>query len=229
MKRRFENFYKVNDYIKAIDEAYEEDTLDIEDIEAIQKKLDELSDEYQEDEKLGSKRYLLYQLQAMLYIAQNELELADGFLEDAESTKGDSDFSSVIIDDHLRGRIYYPDDEDIDRQENPNRLNRRSYIVGVLLGYMAMFIGVFLDILLFAIVGFDVFLLTLLGAIIGSVYIIRVAIRRLHDMDRSGWEVLIALIPIFGLVIGVLLLFQKGTEGQNKYGEPVEGIKIFWD
>jgi uncharacterized membrane protein YhaH (DUF805 family) len=44
-----------------------------------------------------------------------------------------------------------------------------------------------------------------------------VTIRRLHDTDRSGWNILIGLIPLIG---GLLLLFYctKGTAGPNRFG-----------
>ncbi|ARJ64939.1 hypothetical protein WV31_04245 [Magnetospirillum sp. ME-1] len=45
-----------------------------------------------------------------------------------------------------------------------------------------------------------------------------VSVRRLHDLDKSGWWVLIILIPLIG---GLILLFwacKRGTEGQNMYG-----------
>ena len=46
---------------------------------------------------------------------------------------------------------------------------------------------------------------------------IAVAVRRLHDTDRSGWWFLLAFT-----VIGILLLFywyvQPGTQGMNRYG-----------
>lgn len=44
-----------------------------------------------------------------------------------------------------------------------------------------------------------------------------VAVRRLHDTDRSGWWVLLALIPLLSLVLIVFFIF-KGTEGENQYG-----------
>ncbi len=51
---------------------------------------------------------------------------------------------------------------------------------------------------------------------------IAVGVRRLHDLDKSGWWLLIALVPIIG---GLLLLYwfvQRGTVGQNQYGpDPV--------
>lgn len=47
---------------------------------------------------------------------------------------------------------------------------------------------------------------------------IAVSIRRLHDTGRSGWWLLIVLLPIVGAV--VLLMFMAGDSkpGDNKYG-----------
>ena len=45
-----------------------------------------------------------------------------------------------------------------------------------------------------------------------------VSIRRLHDLNRSGWWLLIALIPLIGSLILLYFLVQKGTDGPNQYG-----------
>jgi uncharacterized membrane protein YhaH (DUF805 family) len=50
-----------------------------------------------------------------------------------------------------------------------------------------------------------------------------VSVRRLHDIERSGWYVLLCLIPIVGLIILIYWMCQPGTSGQNRFGEdPVE-------
>lgn len=46
---------------------------------------------------------------------------------------------------------------------------------------------------------------------------IAVTVRRLHDTDRSGWWVLVALIPLVGLVLLVFMI-QEGTSEDNQYG-----------
>ena len=54
---------------------------------------------------------------------------------------------------------------------------------------------------------------------------IAVAIRRLHDTDKSGWWLLIALIPFGGLVL-LFFYIQEGTPGPNRFGsgpEPAAG------
>jgi uncharacterized membrane protein YhaH (DUF805 family) len=47
---------------------------------------------------------------------------------------------------------------------------------------------------------------------------IAVAIRRLHDTDKSGWFLLLALIPIVGFIILIVFYAMEGTPGPNKYG-----------
>jgi uncharacterized membrane protein YhaH (DUF805 family) len=51
-----------------------------------------------------------------------------------------------------------------------------------------------------------------------------VSIRRLHDTDRSGWFVLIGLIPILGWIAIIILMALPGTEGNNKYGSVPQSV-----
>ncbi len=45
-----------------------------------------------------------------------------------------------------------------------------------------------------------------------------VSVRRLHDTDRSGWWILISLIPLIGGIWFLVLMVLDGTSGQNQYG-----------
>lgn len=45
-----------------------------------------------------------------------------------------------------------------------------------------------------------------------------VLIRRLHDLDKSGWMILIIFIPIIGAIWLLVLCATEGTIGPNKYG-----------
>jgi uncharacterized membrane protein YhaH (DUF805 family) len=47
------------------------------------------------------------------------------------------------------------------------------------------------------------------------------AVRRLHDFNVEGWFVLISFVP-FGQLLILWLMFKKGTDGVNNYGEPPE-------
>jgi uncharacterized membrane protein YhaH (DUF805 family) len=43
-------------------------------------------------------------------------------------------------------------------------------------------------------------------------------VRRLHDIDRSGWWVLIWLVPVVGTIIMLVFLCTRGTAGENRFG-----------
>lgn len=45
-----------------------------------------------------------------------------------------------------------------------------------------------------------------------------VAVRRLHDQDRSGWLLLLALIPLLGWFALFVFMCLDGTRGRNSYG-----------
>ncbi|MHA1128508.1 MAG: DUF805 domain-containing protein [Alphaproteobacteria bacterium] len=45
-----------------------------------------------------------------------------------------------------------------------------------------------------------------------------VEVRRLHDIGKSGWWLLLGLIPVIGFIILLVWFIQTGTEGDNDYG-----------
>lgn len=45
-----------------------------------------------------------------------------------------------------------------------------------------------------------------------------VGVRRLHDIDRSGWWLLLALIPILGSIVLLVFFALPGAPGENSYG-----------
>lgn len=49
-----------------------------------------------------------------------------------------------------------------------------------------------------------------------------VSVRRLHDSDKSGWLLLISLIP-FGSFVVLIFTLMDGTPGPNRYGEDPKG------
>ena len=46
-----------------------------------------------------------------------------------------------------------------------------------------------------------------------------VGARRLHDIDKSGWWLLIGLIPLIGIIVLIYWFVQRGTDGPNRFGE----------
>jgi uncharacterized membrane protein YhaH (DUF805 family) len=53
---------------------------------------------------------------------------------------------------------------------------------------------------------------------------IAVSIRRLHDTDRSGWWLLIALIPLVGGIVLLVFMVTDGTRGPNRFGDDPKGF-----
>lgn len=53
---------------------------------------------------------------------------------------------------------------------------------------------------------------------------IAVSVRRLHDIDRTGWWVLIALVPVIGTIILLIFAVLDGTPGDNQYGPSPKSV-----
>lgn len=51
-------------------------------------------------------------------------------------------------------------------------------------------------------------------------FYIVITARRLHDLNQSGWFMLLMLLPVINLVFILYLLFASGTKGPNTYGVP---------
>ena len=66
-----------------------------------------------------------------------------------------------------------------------------------------------------------VYLLTGLALFLPS---LAALVRRLHDSDRSGWWYWIALVPLIGVILLVVWLASRGTNGSNRFGsDPLGG------
>lgn len=54
--------------------------------------------------------------------------------------------------------------------------------------------------------------------------------RRLNDLNRSGWFILLFIIPIINLLLIIYMIFFSGTDGDNNYGPQAVpntlGVKI---
>lgn len=102
------------------------------------------------------------------------------------------------------------------------RLNRKSYIYRSI--FLSLVLSVIQAVLTFAsnTIGalellFAVLLLVL--GIFGVVASIMMLARRLHDLDKCGWWMLLLIVPLVNLFFCLYLLFFKGTEGPNEYGD----------
>ena len=56
---------------------------------------------------------------------------------------------------------------------------------------------------------------------------VALAVRRLHDVDKSGWWLFIALIPLVGAIILLVWFCTRGTVGSNRFGaDPLHGADV---
>ena len=44
------------------------------------------------------------------------------------------------------------------------------------------------------------------------------AVRRMHDIDKSGWWLLLSLVPFFGAIVVFVFTLLDGTRGPNRFG-----------
>ena len=48
--------------------------------------------------------------------------------------------------------------------------------------------------------------------------VLAVQVRRLHDINRSGWWILISFVPLVGAILLLVWHCSKGTQGDNRFG-----------
>jgi len=103
------------------------------------------------------------------------------------------------------------------------RINRYEFIIyggWLFLGSLLLIVG--LGVLIFSSIHKDFPILGLPLFVLAWSFIFHqyaVYIKRLHDLNKSGWNVLWAIVPILGYIyLAIICFFNKGTEGLNDYG-----------
>jgi uncharacterized membrane protein YhaH (DUF805 family) len=95
------------------------------------------------------------------------------------------------------------------------RAPRSEYWWFQLFGVILVAIGVVIDALL---------LRMKLVEEIASLFIllpnISVTMRRLHDLDRTGWWTLLWFLPLVGAIVLIIWFIRPGTPGPNRFGPP---------
>ncbi|MBM3659054.1 MAG: DUF805 domain-containing protein [Actinobacteria bacterium] len=80
------------------------------------------------------------------------------------------------------------------------------YVVALVFGQVADALGV-------------IAVIVIIGAWLGLLIpTLAVAVRRLHDSDKSGWFLLFYFVPCVGGIIVLIFLVTAGTPGPNRYG-----------
>jgi uncharacterized membrane protein YhaH (DUF805 family) len=88
-----------------------------------------------------------------------------------------------------------------------------AYLALVLVSVVANIIG--------AVIGTNI--LTYLVALAALVPILAAGARRLHDTDKSGWWLLIGIIPLIGIVVLIVFFVMDSQPGTNQYGPSPKG------
>jgi uncharacterized membrane protein YhaH (DUF805 family) len=65
--------------------------------------------------------------------------------------------------------------------------------------------------------------LSILWSLFAFIPNLAVTIRRLHDTDKSGWFILLGLIPLVGAIVLLVFYFMDGTRGPNRFGPDPKG------
>ena len=81
------------------------------------------------------------------------------------------------------------------------------FIVSIVISIVSAVIGVLAITLLFDLV-----------SIVIGLSGLSVAVRRLHDSDKTGWLLLLGIIPIIGTIAVIVLLVLPSTPGPNRFG-----------
>ena len=118
--------------------------------------------------------------------------------------------------------------------EFSGRSRRKEYWLYILVFYVMMFVLAFVDAALglggtsqtaldttegfSASASAEGGVLTAIWAIGNIIPLLACGIRRLHDTDRSGWWILISLIPLIGTIWLIVLMCLDGTSGRNRFG-----------
>lgn len=97
------------------------------------------------------------------------------------------------------------------------RARPREYWMFALAGVLISIVGSILSVAL-GDAGNAVDVLMVVYSLAVIVPSIAVGVRRLHDIDRSGWWLLIGLIPLVGAIVLLVFAVQGGTPGHNRFG-----------
>ncbi|MCZ6766762.1 MAG: DUF805 domain-containing protein [bacterium] len=101
------------------------------------------------------------------------------------------------------------------------RIGRSTYVWVSLGVTVASYAASFMIGLLLGMVGTGEDAAALVGGAVGLIataIVAFAAVKRLHDLGRPGVHYWLFLIPLYNLYLGFVLLFQKGGEGPNQFG-----------
>ena len=106
------------------------------------------------------------------------------------------------------------------------RARRREYWMFYLVNVLIVFCLVFLERLLGILQANGLGLLTGLYILLLILPTLAVGVRRLHDTGRSGWWMLLALVPIIGPIVLFVFSVLDSEPGDNRYGPNPKAVAV---
>ncbi|MEI6266881.1 MAG: DUF805 domain-containing protein [bacterium] len=111
------------------------------------------------------------------------------------------------------------------------RMNRKRYIIsGLVFGLSSFVLVSFQNYIIGRFSGIDPIPNTIINVIL--IYLAACIfynfVRRLHDINKSGWYSLLVLVPIVGLWVAIIML-GRSVDENNKYGPKDETKISFWN
>jgi uncharacterized membrane protein YhaH (DUF805 family) len=107
------------------------------------------------------------------------------------------------------------------------RARRKEYWMFVLFNMIFAIVAMFLDnVLGIAMEGIGygpLYGLYVLAMLIPG---LAVVVRRLHDVGKSGWMILISLIPLIGTIWLLVLMVTDSNPGENQYGQNPKEVTV---
>lgn len=87
--------------------------------------------------------------------------------------------------------------------------------------WWAVLINTAITIILLILGGHSLAPVSVLYILIAFIPALTLEIRRLHDVNKSGWNILLSFIPLVGSIILIVFLAGDSSPGPNKYGSTV--------
>tara|TARA_A100001037_G_scaffold259056_1_gene246628 strand:+ start:1072 stop:1554 length:483 start_codon:yes stop_codon:yes gene_type:complete len=108
------------------------------------------------------------------------------------------------------------------------RVNRRGFLLREIIAFSLVFFTELIE--LIYLVGLSLaFLWAILGLavmLLGVAVHISAIVRRFHDKGKSGWALLLLLIPFLNIVVWAVLLLASNDGNSNEHGRNPSGFEV---
>ena len=101
------------------------------------------------------------------------------------------------------------------------RASRSEYWWFVLFNFIVNIVTFVIDLTLGSMITYDMGYVGLIAFLALLLPTVSVSVRRLHDIGKSGWWILLAIIPIvnfIGIFVIIVFTIMEGEEQPNQYG-----------